>query len=127
MSCCWNMSLEKGGGGVTWVRRGAGVWICIMYGVYVHARRVECAVVVDRVGFVSFGNLSYELSIEVEGVVGLHIFRRYVMEFGDLVRVGVDELGGEAVGNDLIEVVAENYVLHHGFHVILAHAVDGTD
>ena len=100
---------------------------CTLYSVYVHVRRVRCAVVVDRVGSVSFGNLPYELGVEVEGVVGLHVSGRHVMEFGDLVRVGVDELGGEAVGDDLIEVIAENYVLHHGFLVILAHAVDGTD
>ena len=126
MSCCWSMNLERGGG-VVWIRRGAGVWICVMYGVYVHARRVRCAVVVDRVGSVSFGNLPYELGVEVEGVIGLHISGRHVIVFGDLVRVGVDELGGETVSDDLIEVIAENYGLHHGFLVILAHAVDGTD
>ena len=56
-----------------------------MYSVHVHARRVGCTVVVDGVGFVSFSNLPYELGIEVEGVVGLHVSGRHVVILGDLV------------------------------------------
>ena len=117
MSCCWNMSLEKGGV-VVWVRRGAGIWIgvavggwwriSVVYSVHVHADRVGCTVKVDRVGFESSRNFLYESGVEVEGFAGLQVAGVFVVELGYLVRVGDDELGGETVGDDLVEAVAED-------------------
>ena len=62
-----------------------GLNISVVYSVHVHARRVGCVVVIDRVGFVSFSNLPYKLGVEVEGVVGLHVSGRHVVILGDLV------------------------------------------
>ena len=117
--------------------KGAGIWICVVvvgglgfavvYSIHVHIHGVGRAVEVDRVGFESFRNLLYEFSIEVEGVAGLQVSGVHVVVLGDLVLIGDDELGGETVGNDLVEIVAENKGFHIGLVVIFAHSVEGVD
>ena len=98
-----------------------------MYSVHVHAHRVGCTVEVDRVSFEPSRNFLYESGVEVEGFAGLQVAGVHVVELGYLVRVGDDELGGETVGDDLVEVVVEDQGFHIGFDMILEHAFEGGD
>ena len=135
----WGPGAAAVGAGVVvgGIWKGARIWICVIvvgglrvavvYGIHVHVHGVGRAVEVDRVGFESFRNLLYEFSIEVEGVAGLQVSGVHVVVLGDLVLIGDDELGGETVGNDLVEIVAENKGFHIGLVVIFAHSVEGVD
>ena len=85
-----------------------GLRVSVVYSVHVHVREVGCVVKVDRVGFESYRDLVYKFGVEVKGVAGLQVSGVHVVILGDPVQIGDDELGEETVGDDLVEVVAEN-------------------